>query len=401
MTLQARPRAAPASRRAPPMTTADRTRILVVDDEEAILETMAFTFEDDYEVLTSTSPRDGLAKLERFAPVAVVISDQRMPEMTGVEFLAEVYDRHPSTVRIILTGFADMDATIGAINDGHVYAYVTKPWEPDQLKQVVRRAVDHHRLACENERLLGELRGANLFLQAVMDHFDTGALAIDAAGVVRAANKPAREYLSLAGDPRGRALDAILAAPELAPVAEATARLGSECGSCEFEELELARSSRRLRLRVQVQSLSDDAGAALGRVVVLREVSHEPLRRRFEELVAQVARERNSLRELLQRAQADLRKLADEAKASQVGSPAMAELAERASRSATAIDHWLAVDDALSREDYPDAQLLRERMRVATSRWPSPDGLPGRVQELARRVEAYYESGENPKQPVL
>ena len=75
-----------------------------------------------------------------------MISDQRMPEMTGVEFLARVYERHPNTVRIILTGFADMDATIGAINDGHVYAYVTKPWEPDQLKQVVRRAVEHHRL---------------------------------------------------------------------------------------------------------------------------------------------------------------------------------------------------------------------------------------------------------------
>jgi hypothetical protein len=79
----------------------------------------------------------------------------------------------------------------------------------------------------------------------------------------------------------------------------------------------------------------------------------------------------------------------------------MAELTERASRSATAIDHWLAVDDALARDDYPDAQLLRERMRVATSRWPLQDRLPERVLELARRVEAYYESGENPKQPVL
>jgi CheY-like chemotaxis protein len=385
------------------VNAAPRTRILVVDDEEAILETMAFTFEDDYEVVTSSSPVDGLSKLEQYSPIAVVISDQRMPEMTGVEFLARVYERHPNTVRMILTGFADMDATIGAINDGHVYAYVTKPWEPDQLKQVVRRAVDHHRLACENERLLAELRGANVFLQGVMDQLDTGALAVDAGGVVRAANRPAREYLGLAADPRGQPLERILADPGLAAVAESVARLGGAApreGAC-FEELDVTRAGRRLRLRVQVQTLADDAGSPLGRVVLAREVSHEPLRRRFEELVEAALREAGSLREALRRAQEDCRKLAAEANGSEVHSPAMAELAERASRAATAIDHWLAVDDSLSREDYPDAQLLRERMRVATSRWPFPDRVPARVQALGRRVEAYYESGENPKQPVL
>jgi CheY-like chemotaxis protein len=380
----------------------ERTRILVVDDEEAILETMAFTFEDDYDVVTSTSPRDALVKLEQHAPVAVVISDQRMPEMTGVEFLAQVYERHPTTMRIILTGFADMDATIGAINDGHVYAYVTKPWEQDQLKQVVRRAVDHHRLACENERLVSELRGANVFLQAVMDELDTGALALDAAGVVRAANRPAREYLGFAEDPRGRPLAKVLAAPALKGVAEAVDRLSAAPADGEgIEEIELSRAGRRLRLRLVVEKLADDAGAAIGRVILAREVSHEPLRRRFEELAEGVLREEGALRALLEHAQADLRKLSGEAKGSDVGSPAMDELAERASRTATAIDHWLAVDDSLRREDYPDAQLLRERMRVALSRWPFPDRLPPRVQDLARRVEAYYESGENPKQPVL
>src|SRR3990172_12122523 len=127
------------------MESPPRSRILVVDDEEAILETMTFTFEDDYEVFTSQSAVKALEVLDERAPVAVVISDQRMPEMTGVEFLARVFQRHPTTVRIMLTGFADMDATIRAINDGHVYAYVTKPWEPEQLKQIVRRAIDHHR----------------------------------------------------------------------------------------------------------------------------------------------------------------------------------------------------------------------------------------------------------------
>jgi CheY-like chemotaxis protein len=381
------------------MGSPDRTRILVVDDEEAILETMTFTFEDDYDVLTSTSPREALALLDRSAPVAVVISDQRMPEMTGVELLAEIYAHHPNTVRIILTGFADMDATIGAINAGHVYAYVTKPWEPDQLKQVVRRAVDHHRLACENDRLLAELLRANRFLEAVIDELDTGALAVDADGVLRAANRPARAYLGL-GDPRGLPLAQALAAPELAALAAAADRLAAGPDACP-QDLDLFRGGKRLRLRVKGHPLLDEGGAALGRVLLLQEVSHEPLRRRFEELIEQAVREPGSLRALLQQAQADLRKLAAEAKGSGVGSPAMDELAERASRSATAIDHWLSVDDALAREDYPDAQLLRERMRVATSRWPLPDRLPPRVQELARRVEAYYESGENSKQHVL
>jgi CheY-like chemotaxis protein len=378
----------------------ERTRILVVDDEEAILETMAFTFEDDYDVVTSASPRDALAKLEQHAPIAVVISDQRMPEMTGVEFLAKVYEKYPNTVRMILTGFADMDATIGAINDGHVYAYVTKPWEPDQLKQVVRRAVEHHRLACENQRLLAEVSGANVFLQSVMDQLDTGALAIDANGVVRAANRAARDYLGLGKDPRGETLAGVLGAPGLEAVASCAGRLGDE-GDAGSEEIEVARGGKKHRLRVQVQTLADDRGGPLGRVVLAREVSHEPLRRRLEEQVETLLKESGSLRETLRGTQADLRKLAGEAGGSNVASPAMAELAERASRTATAIDHWLAVDDLLAREDYPDAQLLRERMRVAASRWPFPDRLPARVAELGRRVEAYYESGENTKQPVL
>jgi FixJ family two-component response regulator len=384
------------------MTSSQKKRILVVDDEEAILETMTFTFEEDYEVLTSTSARRGLEVLDQHAPVAVVISDQRMPEMTGVDFLAQVFERHPSTVRIILTGFADMDATIGAINAGHVYAYVTKPWEPDELKQVVRRAVEHHELARENERLVDELKGANVFLQAVIDELDTGALAVDAAGVVQAANRRASEFLGLEADPRGSPLGPVLGGAGNEDVREAVERLGGggkESGV--FEEVACQSCGSRLRLRVQVRSLEGEGGAALGSVVLLREISHEPLRRRFEELLEGVVREDGSIRGPLELAQADLRSIVTEAQASDVGTPGMAELGERASRTATAIDNWLAVEDSLSREDYPDAQLLRDRMRMANSRWPLADRVPSRVQELTRRVEAYYESGENTKQPVL
>ena len=89
------------------MASEQQPKILVVDDEEAILETMTFTFQEDYEVLTSTDARRGLEILDEQAPVAVVLSDQRMPEMSGVEFVTEVWRRHPATTRMILTGFSD------------------------------------------------------------------------------------------------------------------------------------------------------------------------------------------------------------------------------------------------------------------------------------------------------
>ena len=88
------------------MTGNTRPRILVVDDEDAILETMTFTFQDDYEVHTSNDPRVALRILDDEAPFAAVLTDQRMPNMDGVEFLSEVCKRHPATVRIILSPLA-------------------------------------------------------------------------------------------------------------------------------------------------------------------------------------------------------------------------------------------------------------------------------------------------------
>jgi FixJ family two-component response regulator len=382
------------------MEASPRSRILVVDDEEAILETMTFTFEDDYEVFTSQSAVKGLEVLDERSPIAVVISDQRMPEMTGVEFLARVFQRHPTTVRIMLTGFADMDATIRAINDGHVYAYVTKPWEPEQLKQIVRRAIDHHKLASENERLLHQLRGANAFLEAVMDQLDLGAVAVDAAGVVREVNRPARTYLGLNGDPRGRDLEAVLGGRGLDALL-AAARRELPKDETDLEEIELTPGGRNLRLRVRRQTLIDRDGSEIGGVLLLREISHEPLRRRFEEVLDAVERDGGGSRAGLERAQQELRGLARQAGGSQVESPGMAELCDRISRTVTALEHWLAVDQSLASEEFPDAQVLLERMRIANSRWPLPESVPERVRELARRVEAYYETGENPRQRTL
>jgi CheY-like chemotaxis protein len=377
-----------------------RPRLLIVDDEEAILETMTFTFEDDYEVFTSTSANEALALLDKHAPIAVVISDQRMPEMTGVEFLSRVFKRSPATQRIILTGFADMNAIIRAINDGHVYAYITKPWEPDHLKQVVRRAADHHALTCENERLLADLRASNVFLEGLMDQLDTGALALDARGVVRAVNKPAREYLGIVGDPRGKELREALASDVFERFCGAVLCIGGD-QEMSHADIDLPVGDG-VRVRVKRHSLAGPNGEDLGQVILAREISHEPMRLRFDEIVEGLANHADgALRPRLSSAQAELGKLSQQLRGKQISAPGMGDLRERTNRTLTAIEHWLTVDDALAREDFPDAQLLRERMRVASTRWPLGGRLPARVQELAQRVESYYESGDNPKRAVL
>jgi FixJ family two-component response regulator len=375
-------------------------KLLVVDDEEAILETMALTFEDDYQVVTSSDARRALELLAEHAPVAVVITDQRMPNMTGSELLAQVYARYPETSRIILTGFADMGSTVDAINDGHVYAYVNKPWETDELKQVVRRAYELHSLTVENRRLLEELSQSNQFLEAVIDRLDTGALAIDSDGVVRAANRAARALLHMPEDPRGVLMADVMTHESLEPLAETVKRLAEE-GEGGFEDAELRVGEGASRIRLTLETLEDAAGQPFGRVFLFREVSHEPLRRRFDEIVVDVGATAGPLRPRLEPALGEISLLSKDVGESGITSPGMAELAERMQRAQTAIQSWLDVDDLLASEDYPDAQLLRDRMNVALRRWPSGDVIPERVQQLAQQVEAYYESGENTKERVL
>lgn len=374
---------------------AHRPRILVVDDEEAILETMSFTFEDDYEVHTAQDPRRALDVLDAKGPFAAVLTDQRMPTMSGVEFVAEVCKRHPATVRMILTGFSDMEAIIQAINDGHVYAYITKPWEPDHLKQVMKQAVEHYKLTVENERLLGDLKRANRFLAAVIDELDSGAIALDSDGVIQAVNRPVREYLGLAHDARGARFEDLLKDEALEVIGEAAAK-AREGGEIGYYDLDVGSH----RFRVTTRRLESE-GAELGVVVLFREVSHEPLRRRFDELLGELVACEGPLRERLEAGREQLAELSDASRQSDIRSPGMTELADRISRARTSLENWLAVDDSMMREDFPDAQMLRDRLRVANARWPLGDELPRRVQELVRRVDDYYESGEQARGAIL
>lgn len=382
------------------MVCPDPPRLLVVDDEDAILETMSFTFADDYEVVTTNDARRGLEILDEQSPVAVVLTDQRMPHMSGVEFLREVYQRHPDTVRIMLTGFADSSATIQAINDGHIYAYLDKPWEPAELKQIVKNAAEHFALTVENRKLVADLGRGNVFLAAVMDRFEIGAVALDGEGVIQAINQPARSYLKIEDDPVGIEIAEILVRQGCENVSEAIAGVSEEKGGS-FEDLEVMVAGAAHRLRVSSRALESRDGRRLGRVLFFKEISHEPLRRRFEELVVALSQPEGELRGEFSRALDELSRLGQQVAGSGITSPSMSLLSERVTRTQTAISSWLEIDDVMGREEYPDAQMLIERMRLANRRWPHAVEIPERVRTLGKRVESYYESGENPKQRVL
>lgn len=130
--------------------------LLIVDDEPDILDSLRLAFEDDYEVLTATGGREAL-QLMADTDVAVIVADQRMPEMTGAEFLGLAAGVAPKSVRIMLTGYTDMDALVQAVNAGHIYQYVAKPWDPDELTLHVRRAAERYEMAVELEQRYDEI----------------------------------------------------------------------------------------------------------------------------------------------------------------------------------------------------------------------------------------------------
>ncbi len=121
--------------------------ILVVDDERDNTEALERLFRQKYHVLKAQSGSEALNILKSEDNVPLIISDQRMPEMTGVEFLEKSLSTHPDTMRILLTGFTDIDSVISAINSGQVYRYLTKPWDPIDLQATVDRAIEQFELS--------------------------------------------------------------------------------------------------------------------------------------------------------------------------------------------------------------------------------------------------------------
>lgn len=138
----------------------EKIRILYVDDEENNLQAFKATFRRDFKIFLAISAKEGREVLNK-EEIDIIITDQRMPEQTGVEFLESIIPIHPSPIRVLLTGYTDIQAVIDAINKGQVYHYLTKPWEEDYLRTVIKNAFEVYTLRKENERLTQSLIKAN------------------------------------------------------------------------------------------------------------------------------------------------------------------------------------------------------------------------------------------------
>jgi response regulator RpfG family c-di-GMP phosphodiesterase len=138
------------------MAANNKITVLYVDDEENNLFSFKATFRMKYEVLTAISAKDALTILST-KQVHVIISDQRMPEMTGVEFFEIILEKFPDPMRILLTGYADMSAVVDAVNKGKIFHYLDKPWNEEELDQTINRAYEKYleyvQLKTMNEKL--------------------------------------------------------------------------------------------------------------------------------------------------------------------------------------------------------------------------------------------------------
>ena len=138
--------------------------ILYIDDEEDNLTVFNAAFRRSYEVHLAISGHNGLEIMKEHN-IHLVITDQRMPEMTGIEFLEKIIPHYPDCIRMVLTGFSDVEAIIQAINKGRVYRYITKPWDKEEFKITMDRALEAYSLKRQNNKLIKDLKKANQNLE--------------------------------------------------------------------------------------------------------------------------------------------------------------------------------------------------------------------------------------------
>lgn len=151
-----------------PAGAAHQRTLLLVDDEENMISSLTRLLRrEGYRILSAGGGAEGLEILANNR-VDVIVSDQRMPQMTGVEFLREVKVKYPETVRIVLSGYTELQSITDAINEGAIYKFLTKPWDDDQLRSNIQEAFRHKELDDENRRLSRELSLANEQLRGLL-----------------------------------------------------------------------------------------------------------------------------------------------------------------------------------------------------------------------------------------
>ncbi len=141
--------------------------ILYVDDEINNLHSFKAAFRRDFNVFVAESADEGRKILDE-QMIEVIVTDQRMPGMTGVEFLESIIPHYPEPIRILLTGYTDIQAVIDAINKGQVYHYITKPWDEQQLRNIINKAFEVFSLRAENKELIKSLLRVNEQLEFLL-----------------------------------------------------------------------------------------------------------------------------------------------------------------------------------------------------------------------------------------
>ncbi|MGD8452563.1 MAG: response regulator [Phycisphaerae bacterium] len=259
-----------------------------MDDEENVLSSLRRLLRrEPYEIVTADSAEEGLRNLAA-QPAQLVISDERMPDMTGTVFLREVRRRWPNTIRIILSGYSAVDTILAAINEGAVYKFLTKPWNDEELKLNIRRALEQYALEAENRRMACEIAEQNALLselnaelaqraddavigldiaQELLDFADVGILAMDESGLMVGANRRAREsFATTAGCVLGLSAAEVLP-PELHAAVCGPASTGSPARAGE-----LRLGDRVLQWRARPVRARASRGSGRGMIVTIWEV---------------------------------------------------------------------------------------------------------------------------------
>lgn len=256
-------------------------RILCVDDERNVLRSLERIFlDDDYVILTASSGEEGLELLDQAPQVQVVISDYRMPGMNGVDFLKEVFTRHPESIRIVLSGYADTAAVVAAINEGKIYKFIPKPWNDDELRVTVAKALEHFQSHRRNLQLTQELHLRNeelrelnaslerlvtertselmrqnralLHARNVLNYLPVGVLGLSHEGEVLQINREAATMLGLEGDLLvGRSMRETLP-PELCDMVQSI----SDC-TCGYESLTINGSVLRIKGSILAEKVQE------------------------------------------------------------------------------------------------------------------------------------------------
>jgi len=198
--------------------------LLIVDDEENILSSLTRLFRrEGYTIFRANSAQEGFEVLKEHS-IGVIISDQRMPVMTGVEFLSKVKVSHPDTIRMVLSGYTELKSITDAINEGAIYKFLTKPWNDELLKKNVADAFEHYEIKHKNDLLNEELKILNESLekankalnanveikteeaafnrhvlnvsQEVLEHLPVGVIGIANDGVIAITNRLSDKWIS-------------------------------------------------------------------------------------------------------------------------------------------------------------------------------------------------------------